>query len=259
VVSKLLSKPHYLFQLAAEVLLNLTSPWTFLLNRFFAPFLASPSVVQQRPDVVIVVTWLHKSPLHWFWKWYLDRKGFRTAIAYFSLRTMSIEESAGSLKRYFDANHLVNTSIVGISTGGLTSLLFLERLDGWSRVPCFITIGTPFRGSWAAIALFSSKNARALLPNSAFISRISKLAPGYPERMTCLSAFFDEYVPRSSSCLPGVDRVVVDVAGHDYLHSLSKSTYDDVIRLLTDKKREGRPTERPSAVVVEKGTSPGNP
>ncbi len=219
----------YVRGVVVEILLFALSPWTFLLNPLFSPFL--PSRATSTPRIVIVDTWLHKSPLHWFWRWYLTRKGFPTTIAYFPLKTLSFEESAARLRRYFEEQDLRKVVIVAISSGALTSLLYLQRHDGWERVSRFIAIGAPFRGTNAAVLLYNVNNMRALLPNSSFMWMLSREEIKFVSRITCLSAYADELVPRWSSCLPGAHGEIIEVVGHDNLHSLSRATYDRVLQI----------------------------
>lgn len=219
----------YTLGVCKETLLFALSPWTFLLNPLFDPFLHAGSGGTAR--IVIVDAWVHKSPLHWFWRWYLVRKGFPTDILYFSLQDRSFEENAVLLQHYFEEHELRDVVIVAISSGALVSLSYLQH-GGWDRVRHFISIGAPFRGTNAVVLLYHVKSLRALLPNSAYMWRLAQERIKHPERVTCLSAYADELVPRWSSGLPGVRREIIEVVGHDNLHSLSRATYDQVIRIV---------------------------
>ncbi|MGH2447889.1 MAG: esterase/lipase family protein [Chloroflexota bacterium] len=220
------------FQLGQEALLMAMSPWTFLFNPIFAPRLQDTPIGPRKPKVLIVDTWLHKSPLHWFWRWYLQQKGVDAAIVYFPLADMSFAQSAAALREHFRRNDLRDVVIVAISSGALTSGIFLRDLGGWDRVRQVITIGAPFKGTNAAVLVYFNPHLRALIPNSAFMWQLEHQPISNPERIVCLSATFDELVPRWSSCLTPAICQVLPVAGHDKLHSLSKVTYDRVIELV---------------------------
>lgn len=225
-----MNTPTYVSGVCKEVLLFALSPWTFLLDPLFGPLVRTNS--GPKPQIVIVDTWPHRDPLHWFWRWYLVRHGFPSEIVYFPLQQCSFDESSLRLQHYFEENDLWDVVIVAISSGALTSLLYLQRHGGWGRVRHFVSIGAPFKGTNSAILLYHIKNLRALLPNSAFMWKLSQERVEHPERITCLSAFADELVPHWSSCLPGARREVIQVVGHDNLHSLSQATYDQVMRIV---------------------------
>lgn len=216
-----------------EVVEVVTSPWVYALNPLFAPLLPAPRVVHPPPQIVIVDTWLHKSPLHWFWTWYLERQGFAVSLAYFPLKELSIPESAAALQRYADENALHDVVLVGISTGALTCYLYAQQRQGWDRVKHLVAIGAPFGGTEAALFLYPDPHARALLPRSPLVRRIAQEPVQHPERITSLAALADEMVPRWSSRLPGVRQEIIDVVGHNNLHSACEATYRRGAQLAT--------------------------
>jgi pimeloyl-ACP methyl ester carboxylesterase len=166
--------------------------------------------------------------MHWFWRWYLERRGIPAAVLYIPLRDVSLADSAEVLRRELDANDVRSVVLVGISTGGLTCLSYLQRFNGWERVDGFIPVAAPFLGAQSAILLSFIRNMRALLPNGPFITTTARENMTHLNRILCLSAAFDELVPRASSLLPGAAHEVIEVVGHNNLHVTSRATYDRI-------------------------------
>ena len=81
--------------------------------------------------IVIVERWLSKNVKHIYWKHYLEKRGYRVYLANFTLYKGSFEQSAVSLKKYLEKRELTDIILVGISSGALTSLVYLqEHEDG---------------------------------------------------------------------------------------------------------------------------------
>src|SRR5438132_1525150 len=90
-------------------------------------------------------------------------------------------ERAGLLRRMArlvtDHRRLRRIDIVGPSMGGLIGLYYIKRLGGHKSVRRMVMLGTPARGTWAALVgvatlgLFSSSSWQ-LLPGSDFLSEL---------------------------------------------------------------------------------------
>lgn len=218
-------------QIGTEALQFIASPADFLLGPLLDQGLRSTRHPPRDLQLLLVNSWVHKSPQHWMWRWYLEQCGVRTGILYFPMQELSFAQSAEALRHYIERHDLHDLSIAAISSGALTTLLYLEDHAGWERVRRFIAIGAPFGGANAAVLLYWHRHLRELLPVSTLIGRIQHTPVQHPERLICLSAAYDELVPRASSCLPGTRCEVMPVIGHDNLHSASKATYDRVAAL----------------------------
>lgn len=178
--------------------------------------------------IVIVERWLSMNIKHVFWKYYLEKKGFDVHLVNLPLRKGSFDNSAHDLKRYIEKNSLDDVILIGISSGALSSLVYLQEYGGWDRVEKFISVGAPFRGTNMAAFLSYCYSGRELLPNSKFVKKISSYKILNPEKIVCIRAKLDEMVPKGS-VLPGTKEVVMNVVGHNNLHIQVRSTYRKIM------------------------------
>lgn len=180
--------------------------------------------------IVIVERWLSMNLRHLYWKYYLERQGYNVYLANFPLRLGDFHESARHLDAYLERNDLDNVTLVGISSGALTSLLYLHYYDGWSRVDKFISIGAPFKGTWVAVFLSWVGSGRALLPNSKLVKEIAGLKLENLDKVYCIAAKFDEMVP-GGAVLKGAHKITLSVIGHNNLHLQIRTTYRMIARI----------------------------
>jgi len=164
-------------------------------------------------------------------KKYLENKGFNVIIYNFSKEIKDIETSSDKLKKIMDDMNLENVCLVGISAAGLTCYEYLNNLDGWSRTDSFISIGTPFKGTFMSYFAFHTKIGRKLIPKSSYIARIQEIKPQNLDRTYCLVATRDEVVPKESSMLSGAHFVEVPVLGHVRLHAFSDKTFEIISQI----------------------------
>lgn len=168
---------------------------------------------------------------HLYWKYFLERQGYNAHLVNFPIRNGSFDDSALALSQYLTKHTLTNISLVGISSGALTSLIYLQEYDGWRRVDKFISVGAPFEGTWMALFVAFSSAERELLPGSQLMKKISRYKLLYPKKIYCLMAQFDEMVP-FGSILPGTHKIVLKVIGHNNLHIRIRMTYKKIIDLV---------------------------
>lgn len=180
------------------------------------------------PKIVIVERWLSMNIRHVYWKHFLERMGYNAYLVNFPLRKGSFEDSAKALSQYLEKYNLTNVTLVGISSGALTALLYLQELNGWERVNQFVSIGSPFRGTWLAIILAFAYSGRELLPTSPLIKRISNYNILHAEKIYCVKAKFDEMVP-FGALLPHAHHTVMNVVGHNNLHIRVRATYRKIM------------------------------
>lgn len=185
----------------------------------------------QGKTIVIVERWLSLNLRHLYWKYYLERKGYNVYLANFPLRLGDFHESAMHLDSYLERNELTDVTLVGISSGALTSFLYLHYFDGWSRVDKFISIGAPFKGTWMAIFLSFFSSGKELLPNSELIKEISQINFENPNKIYCLRAKFDEMVP-NGTFLAGAHKLTLNVIGHNNLHLQIRTTYRKIAEIV---------------------------
>ena len=214
-----------IFQIIKEVVLIATYPFGRLVSLFLK------DEVSLKPTILFVETWYTKNVHHRKWKKFLEKKGFQVQIVNFPIHKGSFKESAQKLKDYIEENDFSELILVGISSGGITSLLYLEDFGGWSKVKKFISIASPFRGSPMFIFNIHTKSGRELLPNSTFITKLTERKIQNLDKIYCIHAKFDEMVPVSSSVLPGAANIQIDVVGHNNLHVDTKKTYEEVEKI----------------------------
>lgn len=215
-------------QIISEVLLIVFYPISALIA-FFTPKKELEGEGKGKP-IVIVERWLSKNVKHIQWKSYLEKRGFKVYLANFSLYKGSFEHSALELKKYLEKRDLKEVILVGISSGALTSLLYLQEHDGWERVDKFVTIGAPFKGTWTAMTLAPFYSGRQLWPNSKFVKKIKSLKIKNLDRIYCFRITFDEMVPYGS-ILPGAHELRINAVGHNNLHLGLGRTYERIVEL----------------------------
>ncbi|HLD01743.1 MAG TPA: alpha/beta fold hydrolase [Patescibacteria group bacterium] len=215
-------------ELLFELILILVYFPVGFVNGLYLQFI-TPLLKKDKGTIVLVERWFHSHILHNKWKRYLEKQGFRVYMINFPIYKGGFSDSAFSLKTFIDAQNLRDITLVGISSGGLTSYLYLQDHDGWKRVKQFISVGTPFGGTYTILPLFFLKSARELFPSSSFINTLQKNPLLDPKKVTCLSAKFDGLIPTQHCFLPGAENITIDVYGHNNLHLRCRQTYDIIV------------------------------
>lgn len=219
---------RYFYQVPREILLMISYP----IFGFVGLFVRKGGINEQgKPTIVIVERWFNENVLHVYWKKYLEKKGFRVYLLNFYLPYGTFEESAGKLKKFVDEERLEDFYLVGISGGGLTSLLYLQEHGGWEKVKKFIPVGTPFGGTPFALAVSFVKSGRELLPGSSLIKKISQMKIEHLSRIVCIRAKNEAIVPNNNNYIEGTQNELVNVFGHNSLHMVTRKTYDDIAKI----------------------------
>jgi triacylglycerol esterase/lipase EstA (alpha/beta hydrolase family) len=125
--------------------------------------------------------------------------------------------------------------IIGHSMGGLIGLYYVKKLGGHARVRKLIMMGTPLRGTWAALAgvltlgLWSTSSWQ-LLPRSRFLDELAQgpIPPGV--EVSTIAAARDWVVPLATTRLPGTSGLTVPL-GHSSL-VVSEEVYRRVVNTL---------------------------
>ncbi|MEJ7603866.1 MAG: alpha/beta fold hydrolase [Kofleriaceae bacterium] len=125
--------------------------------------------------------------------------------------------------------------IIGHSMGGLIGLYYVKKLGGHTRVRKLIMMGTPVRGTWAALAgvvtlgMWSTSSWQ-LLPRSRFLDELAQgpMPPGV--EVHTISAARDWVVPLSTTRLAGANAMTVPL-GHSSL-VVSEEVYRRVVNTL---------------------------
>jgi len=125
--------------------------------------------------------------------------------------------------------------IIGHSMGGLIGLYYIKKLGGHARVRKLVMMGTPARGTWAALAgvvtlgLWSTSSWQ-LLPRSRFLDELHQgpIPPGV--EVTTIAAARDWVVPLQTTRMSGANAVTVPL-GHSSL-VVSEEVYRRVVHTL---------------------------
>jgi pimeloyl-ACP methyl ester carboxylesterase len=132
--------------------------------------------------------------------------------------------------------------IIGHSMGGLIGLYYVKKLGGHARVRKLIMMGTPVRGTWAALAgvvtlgLWSTSSWQ-LLPRSRFLDELAKgpIPPGV--EVHTIAAARDWVVPLGTTRLTGANAMTVPL-GHSSL-VVSEEVYRRVAAALRPSHEQG--------------------
>ena len=175
--------------------------------------------------VVIVIGGFTGSIIYIPFKKYLESRGFEVFIPQFSQEMGNLANAPYNLQKYIQKKEIFNATLVGISAGGLVSYLYLAELNGWSRVGKFISIATPFKGTWIAVLTYLRLTGRQLIPTSKFIEKIQSIKTKHINKIYCLVAKKDELVPSWSSFIEGSEVIKIHIIGHVRVHCFSKNTF----------------------------------
>jgi triacylglycerol lipase len=139
--------------------------------------------------------------------------------------------------------------IIGHSMGGLIGLYYVKKLGGHARVRKLIMMGTPVRGTWAALAgvmtlgLWSTSSWQ-LLPRSRFLDELAQGPIPSGVDVSTIAAARDWVVPLSTTRLRGANAMTVPL-GHSSL-VVSEEVYRRVVNTLRPP-HEQQHLEEPAA------------
>jgi triacylglycerol lipase len=125
--------------------------------------------------------------------------------------------------------------IVGHSMGGLIGLYYVKKLGGHEKVRKLVMMGTPVRGTWAAllgvatVGLFST-SAWQLMPGSRFLKDLASGSLPAAVQYFTIAAQRDWICPPESTPLDGAHSLTVPL-GHSSL-VLSEEVYRHVLSAL---------------------------
>lgn len=179
----------------------------------------------------MVERWFTRNPLHYFLKKYLEHKGFSVHFLRFSLTNGNFAQSARYLKGYIDSKELKDVVLVGISSGGLTCYHYLTDCGGWDKTKLFIGVGTPFKGSILSFMLFGFEIKKELDPHGTYIQSVLRKPVKNAQKIYSIMAVSDQMVGHDNSYLPGSKKIVIDVVGHNLLHTIWVPTMKKIAEL----------------------------
>jgi pimeloyl-ACP methyl ester carboxylesterase len=156
-----------------------------------------------------------------------------------SLNVRDIRTSAFLIHRKIESilaqTPVKKIDIVGHSMGGLIGLYYVKKLGGHEKVRKLIMMGTPLRGTWAALlgvvtAGLVSASSWQLLPNSRFLKELSAGPLPSNVQYFTIAAQRDWVCPPSSTPLEGAESLTVPL-GHSSL-VMSEDVYRHILYAL---------------------------
>lgn len=180
--------------------------------------------------IVIVECWFLPNSYHALWQNYLEKKGYQTFLLTYTDMNESFEITAAKLNSQIKELKIENFTLVGISTGAIVCLEYLQIYKKWDTVKLFISVAGPLHGSIIAWLISFTRKGRDIVPGSHFLKKLS-LQKIVSKKMVTLSALHDEFIPVKNSAWEGVPSHVIDVYGHNFFHLDHKKTYDLIAQL----------------------------
>ena len=132
--------------------------------------------------------------------------------------------------------------IIGHSMGGLIGLYYVKKLGGHARVRKLLMMGTPIRGTWAALAgvvtlgLWSTSSWQ-LLPRSRFLDELAQGAMPPGVEVHTIAAARDWVIPLATTRLAGAKATTVPM-GHSSL-VVSEEVYRRILNALRPPHEHG--------------------
>ena len=194
-----------------------------------------------------------------------------------ALNSRDIRASAFLIHRKIESilqqTSLQKIDIVGHSMGGLIGLYYIKKLGGHARVRRLIMMGTPVKGTWAALAGVAtlglwSKSSWQLLPRSRFLDELNQ-GPLPPDvEVYTLAAARDWVCPLETTRMRGATAVTVPL-GHSSL-VMSEEVFSRIVAILQSPVRRARGeadhlwaplrvVDAPGAAEADGDGAPGDP
>lgn len=145
---------------------------------------------------------------------------------------------ADEVERVCEVSGHERVHVIGHSLGGVVARYYAQCMGGDARVHTLVTLGTPHRGTLAAMVPMPLQAIRQLRPGSDVLLELAGPAPGCETRFVAFHSDLDELVvPTSNARLVHPDLQITDVpvraVGHVSL-PLHGRVVGEVCRVLGD-------------------------
>ena len=201
---------------------------------------AFDGISAQAPPVLIIHGFLGTRGSMFMLERRLVEDGF--VVVSFNLGTLNVRDIRRSaflihrkIERILAQTPSQRIDIIGHSMGGLIGLYYVKKLGGHMRVRKLIMMGTPVRGTWAALLGIAtlglwSTSSWQLLPRSRFLDELAQgpMPPGV--EVHTIAAARDWVVPLPTTRLTGASSTTVPL-GHSSL-VVSEEVYRRVVHTL---------------------------
>ncbi len=201
---------------------------------------AFEKLTPEAPPVLIIHGFLGTRGSMFMLERRLVEDGF--VVVSFNLGTLNVRDIRRSaflihrkIERILAQTPSQRIDIIGHSMGGLIGLYYVKKLGGHQRVRKLLMMGTPVRGTWAALAgvvtlgLWSTSSWQ-LLPRSRFLDELAQgpIPPGV--EVHTIAAARDWVVPLQTTRISGAKSSTVPM-GHSSL-VVSEEVYRRVVNAL---------------------------
>lgn len=198
------------------------------------------NVDPERPPVLLIHGFLGTRGSMYLLERRLVDDGF--VVVSFNIGTLNVRDIRRSafmihrkIERVLAQTPFAKIDIIGHSMGGLIGLYYVKKLGGHQRVRRLVMMGTPIRGTWAALAGIAtlglwSTSSWQLLPRSRFLDELAQGTLPPEVEIYTLAAARDWVVPLRRARLPGATAVTVPL-GHSSL-VVSEEVYRRLVHIL---------------------------
>lgn len=197
----------------------------------------SDQITDRHPPVLLIHGFLGTRGSMFVIEQRLQRDGF--AVISFNLGLLNVRDIRASallihrkVEQIIKQTGVHRIDIVGHSMGGLIGLYYIKHLGGQSRVRRMVMLGTPARGTWAALAGVAtlglvSASSWQLLPGSSFLQELHDGPLPHGVEFFTIAAERDWLCPPSATQIEGAHAIVVPL-GHSSL-VMSEAVYRKVL------------------------------
>lgn len=215
---------HFALGVLKEIIFIFISLFAVVLGYLFPLTETNKNPLKDR-SIVFIHGLFSQNLLHYFLKRHLEKKGYRVYMTNFGLLTGDIAKNSKLLSDYVTNNNLKDIVLVGASEGAIISLYYLQKLDGWTKVNKFISVGGPFKGFPLARLAFFSLAAKQMSANSDFLKDLFNGSIQNTQKIICISSKFDEIIPSKSSKIEGAINETLRIVGHINLIAFSNDVH----------------------------------